>query len=29
MSRPAPAGISYNFKDWYVPKGQQKYSVVP
>ncbi|MEN6473359.1 MAG: peptide-binding protein [Syntrophaceae bacterium] len=26
---PAPAGISYNFKDWYVPKGQQKYSVVP
>ena len=26
---PAPAGISYNFKDWYVPKAQQKYNVVP
>jgi len=26
---PAPAGISYNFKDWYVPKARQKYSVVP
>ncbi len=22
---PAPAGISYNFKDWYVPTSQQKY----
>ena len=26
---PAPAGISYNFKDWYVPQGQQKYNIVP
>ncbi|HQP30329.1 MAG TPA: peptide-binding protein [Deltaproteobacteria bacterium] len=26
---PAPAGISYNFNEWYVPKGRQKYSVVP
>jgi len=26
---PAPAGISYNFKDWYVPEGRRKYSVVP
>lgn len=22
---PAPAGISYNFEDWYVPESQQKY----
>jgi peptide/nickel transport system substrate-binding protein len=22
---PAPAGIGYNFKDWYVPEGQQRY----
>lgn len=26
---PAPAGITYNFKDWYVPKNMQKYSAVP
>jgi len=24
---PAPAGISYNFKDWYVPQELQKYSM--
>ena len=24
---PAPAGISYNFKDWYVPDAQQIYNV--
>ena len=24
---PAPAGISYNFKEWYVPKNQQLYNV--
>ncbi len=24
---PAPAGISYNFIKWYVPKGQQKYTL--
>lgn len=23
--KPAPAGIGYNFKDWYVPEGQQRY----
>ena len=23
---PAPAGIRYNFSDWYVPKDEQKYS---
>jgi peptide/nickel transport system substrate-binding protein len=23
---PAPAGISYNFIQWYVPKGEQKYT---
>jgi peptide/nickel transport system substrate-binding protein len=22
---PAPAGMGYNFKDWYVPEGQQRY----
>jgi len=26
---PAPAGISYNLEDWYVPKDLQKYQVVP
>lgn len=26
---PAPAGITYNFKDWYVPKHLQKYTAVP
>jgi peptide/nickel transport system substrate-binding protein len=26
---PAPAGISYNFTKWYVPKEMQKYQVVP
>ncbi len=26
---PAPAGIGYNFKDWYVPKPLQKYSMTP
>jgi peptide/nickel transport system substrate-binding protein len=26
---PAPAGISYNFIKWYVPKEMQKYQVVP
>ena len=26
---PAPAGISYNFTKWYVPKGQQKYGIKP
>ncbi len=26
---PAPAGISYNFIEWYVPKGQQKYTIQP
>ena len=27
--KPAPAGIMYNFIKWYVPKGMQKYSLVP
>lgn len=26
---PAPAGIMYNIKDWYVPKAYQRYHVVP
>lgn len=26
---PAPAGITYNLKDWWVPKTEQKYSVMP
>lgn len=26
---PAPAGISYNFTKWYVPRDMQKYQVVP
>ncbi|MFT4572643.1 MAG: peptide/nickel transport system substrate-binding protein [Hyphomicrobiaceae bacterium] len=25
----APAGISWNFHEWYVPEGQQKYSLEP
>jgi peptide/nickel transport system substrate-binding protein len=27
--KPAPAGINYNFPKWYVPKGEQKYSISP
>ncbi len=27
--KPAPAGIDYNFIKWYVPKGEQKYSMSP
>lgn len=27
--KPAPAGISYNFTKWYVPKSYQKYQVTP
>ncbi len=27
--KPAAAGIDYNFKDWYVPKGEQKYTISP
>ena len=23
---PAPAGILYNFDEWYVPKAQQRYT---
>ncbi|MCX7981897.1 MAG: peptide-binding protein [Syntrophales bacterium] len=26
---PAPLGISYNFIKWYVPKGEQKYVMLP
>ena len=26
---PAPAGITYNIEDWYVPAGQQKYQAIP
>jgi len=26
---PAPAGISYNFTEWYVPKPEQKYTIQP
>ncbi len=26
---PAPAGIWYNYKDWFVPKALQKYSMTP
>ena len=26
---PAPAGISYNFVKWYVPKPEQKYTIQP
>lgn len=25
--RPAPAGIAYNFKDWYVPSARQRYAI--
>ena len=24
--KPAPAGILYNFNEWYVPKAQQRYT---
>ena len=27
--KPAPAGISYNFIKWYVPKKMQKYAFIP
>ena len=27
--KPAPAGINYNFPQWYVPKGEQKYTISP
>jgi peptide/nickel transport system substrate-binding protein len=27
--KPAPAGIDYNFIKWYVPKGEQKYTMSP
>jgi len=27
--KPAPAGINYNFTKWYVPKGEQKYTISP
>jgi len=27
--KPAPAGIDYNFIKWYVPKGEQKYTIMP
>lgn len=27
--RPAPIGISYNIRDWYVPKHSQKYELAP
>ncbi len=27
--KPAPAGIDYNFDKWYVPKGEQKYTMSP
>ncbi len=27
--KPAPAGIDYNFTKWYVPKGEQKYTLSP
>jgi len=27
--KPAPAGISYNFIKWYVPQGEQKYTMSP
>jgi peptide/nickel transport system substrate-binding protein len=26
---PAPAGIGHNFVKWYVPKGEQKYAMIP
>jgi len=27
--KPAPAGIGYNFIDWWVPKQEQKYRITP
>ncbi|MBM4276083.1 MAG: peptide-binding protein [Deltaproteobacteria bacterium] len=27
--KPAAAGIDYNFREWYVPKGEQKYTLTP
>jgi len=27
--KPAPAGIGYNFIDWWVPKAEQKYRIMP
>ena len=27
--KPAPAGIDYNFEEWYVPKAEQKYTISP
>ncbi|MBM4286200.1 MAG: peptide-binding protein [Deltaproteobacteria bacterium] len=27
--KPAPAGIDYNFYQWYVPKAEQKYTISP
>jgi peptide/nickel transport system substrate-binding protein len=27
--KPAPAGINYNFPKWYVPEGEQKYTMSP
>ncbi len=27
--KPAPAGLDYNFDKWYVPKGEQKYTLSP
>jgi peptide/nickel transport system substrate-binding protein len=27
--KPAAAGIDYNFREWYVPKGEQKYTMAP
>jgi peptide/nickel transport system substrate-binding protein len=27
--KPAPAGINYNLPKWYVPKGEQKYTISP
>jgi len=27
--KPAPAGIDYNFTKWYVPLGEQKYTISP
>jgi peptide/nickel transport system substrate-binding protein len=27
--KPAAAGIDYNFIKWYVPKGEQKYTIMP
>jgi peptide/nickel transport system substrate-binding protein len=27
--KPAPAGINYNFPKWYVPQGEQKFTISP